>query len=77
MLGFFVPGAAEVIIIGLVLMVFIAAIAGGVTIFQAASRRTSSPSSSNLMPCPDRGYAGSVRDGNCPQCGCPVSRDRG
>jgi hypothetical protein len=68
---------AEVIIVGLVLMVFVAVIAGGVTLFQAASRWTSSPSSSNLMPCPDRGYAASVRDGNCPQRGCPVNRDRG
>jgi hypothetical protein len=66
-----------VVIIGLDLMVFVAVIAGGVALFQAASRWTSSPSSSNLMPCPDCGYAVSVRDGNCPQCGCPVSRDRG
>ena len=74
MLGFFVPGAAEVIIIGLVLAVFVAIIAGAVALFHAVSAKSASrPSSSNLMPCPDCEHLVSIHASNCPQCGCPVS----
>jgi hypothetical protein len=43
MLGFFLPGAAEVIILVLFLAVFVAIIVGGVVLFQAASIRNSRP----------------------------------
>jgi hypothetical protein len=75
MLGFFVPGLAEMIILVLFLAVFVAIIVGGVVLFQAASIRNSRPSRPNLPPCPDCGHAVSVRDSNCPQCGCPVGSD--
>ena len=62
MLGFFVPGPAEVIIIGLVLAVFVAFIVGVVALFHAgSSSRNSRPSNPNLIPCPDCGHAVSVR----------------
>jgi hypothetical protein len=74
MLGFFVPGAAEVIIIGLVLAVFVAIIAGAVALFHAVSSRgTSRPASQNLMRCPDCDHLVSIHASNCPQCACPVS----
>ena len=74
MLGFFVPGAVELIIIGLVLALFVAFIVGVVALFHTiSSSRNSRPSNPNLTPCPDCGHAVSVRASNCPQCGCPVS----
>ena len=76
MLGFFVPGAAEVIIIGLVLAVFVAIIAGAVALFHAVSSRgTSRPASQNLMRCPDCEHLVSIHANNCPQCGRPIGTD--
>ena len=76
MLGFFVPGAAEVIIIGLILAVFVAIIAGAVALFHTiSSRGTSRPLNPNLMPCPDCGHAVSIKASKCPKCGCPIDTD--
>jgi hypothetical protein len=76
MLGFFVPGAAEVIIIALSLAVVIGFIAGGVALFHTiSSRGTSRPLNPNLMPCPDCGHAVSIKASKCPKCGCPIDTD--
>jgi hypothetical protein len=74
MLGFFVPGAVEVVIIGLVLAVFVAIIASAVALFRVVSSKgTSRPPGPNLTPCPDCGHSVSIHASNCTQCGCPVS----
>jgi hypothetical protein len=78
MLGFFVPGAVEVIIIGLGLAVFAAFIVGVVALFDAVfHKRKSRKSNPNLTPCPDCGHAVSIHASNCPQCGCPVGSGMG
>ena len=74
MLGFFVPGPAEVIILLLFLAVVVTIIAGGVVLFRAvSSKRTSRPASQDLMRCPDCDHLVPIHASNCPQCGCPVS----
>ena len=76
MLGFFVPGAAEVIILLLVLVVFVGIIVGAVALFHAVSSKgTSRPGSQNLMRCPDCEHLVSIHASNCPQCGRPIDTD--
>ena len=70
MLAFFVPGAIEIIIIGVIVLVPIAVIVALVVV----RTRSQKPSGSNpnLRPCPDCGRFVSLRATACPQCGCPL-----
>ena len=69
--AFFAPGPIELIIIGLICLVFLGAIVAAVVISLAVSKknRPDAAANPNLFPCPDCGHWVSRQAPNCPQCG--------
>ena len=70
MLGMFVPGPIELIIIGVIALIPVAVVFAVV----AASRKGSSRNP-NLGACPDCGRYISIRANTCPHCGGPVKSE--
>ena len=69
-LGFFVPGPIELIIVAVVFLVPLA-IAVAV-VLALTSRSRADASNPNLTPCPDCHRYVSIHASSCPNCGCPL-----
>jgi hypothetical protein len=70
MFSFFGIGPIELLIVGFVVLMPLAAVLAVLAV--VLSRRGPLANNPNLRPCPDCGVPVSIHAATCPRCGCPL-----